>query len=254
LLTNTILVSHTAGITLTAGNTATLEGTLWGTGVWANDIDWGGEGAISTGTVNLWGDPAFVSPTNGDYHIGLGSAAIDAGVGTGVDHDIDGDPRPLGSGYDLGADELGLFVTKQAYPGSVQPGAPLTYTIRVTNATDIPLHATITDTLPLSVTLEEASGGTLILPGGTLAPPDGTVVLPDGRVAVVWTDVFIAPGGLWMGMIVVTVDEGYPGPLTNVVQVTTEEGPMGIYIETAVVLRPIYLPLILKNAGTTTVI
>jgi parallel beta-helix repeat protein len=104
-LTNTILVSHTVGITVEDG-TVTLEGTLWGSGTWANDTDWGGMGTIITGAHNYWGDPAFVNPDAGDYHIGLISAAIDKGVDAGVDDDIDGDPRPQGSGYDLGADEF----------------------------------------------------------------------------------------------------------------------------------------------------
>ena len=105
-MTNTILVSHTLGIMVTAGNTATLEATLWGDGAWANDTDWGGTGTIITGTHNYWGAPDFADPDAGDYHIGLASAAIDEGVDVGVNDDIDGDPRPQGSGYDIGADEL----------------------------------------------------------------------------------------------------------------------------------------------------
>ena len=105
-LTNTILVSQTVGITITADSTSTLEATLWGTDTWANGTDWGGTGNIFTGTVNIWGAPAFVNPDAGDYHIGLTSAAIDRGVDAGVDDDIDGDPRPQGDGYDIGADEF----------------------------------------------------------------------------------------------------------------------------------------------------
>lgn len=105
-MTNTILVSHTVGISVTAGSTATLEATLWGSGPWANGTDWGGTGVIATGTVNLWGDPAFVNPDGGDYHIGASSAAVNAGVDAGVTTDIDGDTRPWGSGYDIGADEF----------------------------------------------------------------------------------------------------------------------------------------------------
>jgi hypothetical protein len=104
-LVNTILVSHTVGITVTAGSTATLESTLWGIGAWANGTDWGGAGAILTGLVNVWGDPDFASPAGGDYHIRRGSAAVDAGVNAGVTTDIDGDPRPIGAGFDIGADE-----------------------------------------------------------------------------------------------------------------------------------------------------
>ncbi len=106
-LTNTLLVSHTVGITVTGGSTARLEGTLWGSGAWANLTDWGGDGAIVTGTVNVWGDPRFVNPDGGDYHIGVGSAARDKGVDAGVDEDIDGESRPEGNGYDIGADESG---------------------------------------------------------------------------------------------------------------------------------------------------
>jgi len=107
-LTNTILVSHAVGISVTAGSTATLEATLWGSGPWANGADWKGTGTILTGTVNVWGDPAFVDPDGGDYHIGLGSAAIDAGVDAGVTTDIDGNSRPLGALPDIGADELAV--------------------------------------------------------------------------------------------------------------------------------------------------
>jgi len=105
-LTNTILVSHTVGISVTTGSTATLEATLWGSGEWSNGSDWGGEGSIVTGTINLWGLPGFVNPAGGDYHLGPGSRAIDSGVDAGVTDDIDGDPRPYRLGYDIGADEF----------------------------------------------------------------------------------------------------------------------------------------------------
>ena len=99
-LTNTILVNHTVAITVEAGNTAVLEGTLWGSGSWANDTDWGGAGSVITGTVNIWGDPDFVDPSSGDYHIGTGSAAIDAGLPSGITTDIDGDIRPADGNAD----------------------------------------------------------------------------------------------------------------------------------------------------------
>ena len=100
-LTNTIISGHTVGITVTAGNTATLESTLW----WSNTTDWGGAGAISANNDHT-GDPLFFASDG--YHLTINSAAIDKGVDAGVYTDIDGDVRPaygLSVGYDLGADE-----------------------------------------------------------------------------------------------------------------------------------------------------
>ena len=79
---------------------------MWGAGDWANDTDWGGSGTLVTGTRNVWGDPAFVAAWAGDYHIGPGSAALNAGIDVGVKEDIDGQARPDWCFPDAGADEL----------------------------------------------------------------------------------------------------------------------------------------------------
>jgi PKD repeat protein len=117
-LTDTILVSHTVGVSVTAGNAALLEATLWGDGAWANGTDWGGAGTIVTGTVNLWDAPAFMAPDEGDYHIDPGSAAVDAGVDADVAWDVDGEPRPMGAGYDIGADEVCAVIDSVAFAPS----------------------------------------------------------------------------------------------------------------------------------------
>lgn len=49
-------------------------------------------------------DPQFVNASAHDYHLAAGSPAIDKAT-TGPAVDFEGDPRPNGSGYDLGADE-----------------------------------------------------------------------------------------------------------------------------------------------------
>jgi hypothetical protein len=118
-LTNTVLVSHTVGISVNGGNTITLESTLWGSGAWANDTDWRGGGAIVTGTRNIWGDPAFASD---GYHLTARSAAIDQGVETGVQTDIDGEARD--DLPDLGADE---FVHRVYLPLVMGRWPPLPY-------------------------------------------------------------------------------------------------------------------------------
>jgi hypothetical protein len=56
------------------------------------------------GTGNIDADPLFVG--GGDYHLKTGSPCIDTGTSVGAPaYDIDGLPRPQGSGYDMGAYE-----------------------------------------------------------------------------------------------------------------------------------------------------
>jgi hypothetical protein len=95
-LTNAILVSHTVGITVEAGNAATLEGVLW----YSNTVNVVGYVAV---TKAYTGHPAFDAD---GYHLTATSAAIDKGVFAGVGTDVDGDMRPDGCFPDLGADEF----------------------------------------------------------------------------------------------------------------------------------------------------
>ena len=60
------------------------------------------QGSGVTNAHPFGGNPAFVDPALDNYHLGLGSAAIDAGPSVGVTVDYDGNARPFGYGYDLG--------------------------------------------------------------------------------------------------------------------------------------------------------
>jgi len=111
LFTNTIVFGHdTVAISVTDHATVTLQATLWHN----NAADTGGIGTVSTGTINVYDDPAFVDPASWNYHLGIASGAVDVGVGVdaGVAADYDGDPRPVDgdrdgiAAADVGADEL----------------------------------------------------------------------------------------------------------------------------------------------------
>jgi len=115
-----------------------------------------------------------------------------------------------------------LEVTKQVHPDLVLPGAPLTYTLYVTNTGNVTLTAAVTDDLPAHITPGETTGGTAIVPGGTLA----------------WTFITLAPGGVWTATVVVTVEMDYVGSLTNVVRVSTREGATGVHTATSATLVP----------------
>jgi len=49
--------------------------------------------------------PGFVNPSVGNFHLQLGSPAIDAGIDVGLTTDLDGNPRPRGAGHDIGVYE-----------------------------------------------------------------------------------------------------------------------------------------------------
>lgn len=136
-LTNTILVSHTVGIAATAGSVVSLNYTLWGSGSWANLMDWLGS---ITNANSLTGTPAFVNSDLGDYHLGSSSDARDQGIQSIVTTDIDNQPRPNPDTNlpDLGADEYWTPTPISA--------VDITAPISGTTYASIPFTATVTPT------------------------------------------------------------------------------------------------------------
>ncbi|MFQ6099686.1 MAG: right-handed parallel beta-helix repeat-containing protein [Anaerolineae bacterium] len=121
--TNTIFYSHTTAISVAAGSTAYLSHTLW----YSYTNLSAGPGTLISST-GVYSAPAFYDPDALDYHIRVGSGAINAGLDTGLNEDIDGDPRPLLGFADLGADEFALAISKWVTP-SAAPGEVITYVI-----------------------------------------------------------------------------------------------------------------------------
>ena len=151
-LTNTILVDHPVGIGVDGGNTLAVDGILWhNTPLHVS--------AEPTATVSLLhertGDPVFAAD---GYHLSFGSAAVDSALPAGAGHDLDGQPRPMGAGYDLGADELTPHLLL-----SPDAAATLVYTDVQGNPSlvDLPAGAVTTTTLLVYTPLDAAA-----------APPD----------------------------------------------------------------------------------
>ncbi|MFQ5613722.1 MAG: right-handed parallel beta-helix repeat-containing protein, partial [Anaerolineae bacterium] len=184
---------------------------------------------LAAGGNDLSVNPKFVAagPNLAEYyHLRPTSPVSAAGaISWAPEHDIDGDLRIAGGSVSMGADELpdaALAVSKSAEPGQYQAGAALTYTIRVTNTGGVTLTTTITDDLPGQVT------------------PNNPVV---------WALV-ITPSQVWTKQIVVTVNAGYSGTLTNVVRAVAPQGASDEFTHAAQPVPttppgfPVYLPLI----------
>lgn len=76
----------------------------------------GGEDEV-LGDHYVQGDPIFKDPAGADFHILPPSAAIDSGSSEGApDRDFEGQPRPYGSGTDIGADEY-VVTGRKKVPG-----------------------------------------------------------------------------------------------------------------------------------------
>jgi predicted outer membrane repeat protein len=95
---NTLIVSHAIGLE-NSGGVVTQDYNLF----YGNAADTWGD--VAGGGHNPTGEPDFVNVLLDDYHLGAGSAAVDAGANLGVNGDFDGDLRPDGDGFDIGFDE-----------------------------------------------------------------------------------------------------------------------------------------------------
>lgn len=149
-----------------------------------SDIKGGWQG---TGNFNL--DPLFVEPAGslaaptaaGDYHLRSGSPCVDQASTPHLASDIDGDDRPLGPGYDVGADEYSTEtkVTIRATAGSASESGPTPgeFTISRTGSTVASLTVDFTVTGTATPDTDYTSiGASATIPAG--ASSETITVLP----------------------------------------------------------------------------
>jgi hypothetical protein len=182
---NTVYGNDGDGISINYGGMA--DGTIDGIVIRNNLLDTSGHGtvyhvnnAVDEPTVSLdhnlyWpgppnlnhvsdahpvtGDPQFVDPAGQDFHLLSASPAIDAGVTiTQVTDDLDSNPRPLGSAYDIGAYEY--------VPTLILSGTPADRAIHLT--------WTVNTTLPVTSTWRLAYDG----PTGDQPSPITGIISP----------------------------------------------------------------------------
>lgn len=131
----------------------------------SNSIVYGTWAAAYTGTQGascLTSDPKFVDEANLDFHVAADSPALNAGVDVGIAIDRDGNARPAGAGYDIGAYERLASVT----------GAVCTdeNTVRVTFSAGQSVTSQLTD--PASYILAQVAPANGVLPTISAVTPE----------------------------------------------------------------------------------
>ncbi len=126
------------------------------------------------GDHHVEGDPMFRDPAGADFHIQIGSLAIDSGRAENApDYDFDGDSRPQGEAYDIGADEyaFGLDVVPDVLIFWVEIGEvnPDPKTVRIESRSD--------DTMTWTATLSPTVSWLSIAPGSGTTPAVLTVTV-----------------------------------------------------------------------------
>ena len=112
-----------------------------------NNLYWPQSSNISGISDNhaIFADPDLVNPSSGDFHIASNSPAIDVGlIIASVTEDFDGNLRPQGNGYDIGAFEFtdsptsveqkettppDQFQLQQNYPNPFNPSTEITFVV-----------------------------------------------------------------------------------------------------------------------------
>ena len=72
----------------------------------SNNLFYGAGTAPTYLTANVSSDPLLVAASSHDFHLTANSPAVNQGKSTPASSDLDGNPRPQGSAFDIGAYEL----------------------------------------------------------------------------------------------------------------------------------------------------
>ncbi len=93
----------------------------------------GNTGGITLTNNRLNTDPLFAGASSNDYHLLSGSPAIDTGAAVSVSNDFDGNLRPLGAAFDVGAYEFaGATLTVPVAPSALAGAALSSSSVNLT--------------------------------------------------------------------------------------------------------------------------
>jgi uncharacterized repeat protein (TIGR01451 family) len=228
-----------------SGHQATLNRSLW----YNSTIPkWTGTGAFSENDPIPVGDPQFVDTDNGNFHIFGNSAAFDKSSVATVSKDIDGQSRPYGSAFDVGADEYHPPLldksSKVAVPDKIDPKTGpthlITYMITLSNTGYETTTGNLEDSIPASLTYQNGSlncAGSCFYNDGNITW-SGTV--PEGNeVSIGYVTELNLPTDLTETMVITNMAVG---------EFTDSSGSTKYNLTGRIVINPVdvYLPIVLK--------
>ncbi len=153
-------------------------------------------GNIQAGANSLTGDPLFMNPAADDYHISPLSPARDSGTNVGVTVDFEGQPRPIGPGFDMGYDETTAVAPTAVAGGPYQGGEGSPLALNGSASSDNgPISSFAWDCTndgSFEVTLPDATGATCLYPDNGAFTLRLRVTDGDGETATTTTTVVIA--------------------------------------------------------------
>ena len=142
---------------------------------------------------NIDEDPLFADPGSGDYHLAALSPCIDSGTDSGAPaDDFEGDPRPSGGGWDMGADEYvcDLSVVLSGYPSIIEPSQTLSFTAAAVNECEDPHsfdEAEMVIAGPASLAKMLYDGASITVPAGHEVSAPVNLYVPPTAPAGIYT-------------------------------------------------------------------
>jgi len=143
------------------------------------------------GEGNIDADPLFVNAIEGDLHLNISSPAINSGTskGTLVSSDFEGNPRPSGNGYDMGAYEYQflpggvLQFSQESYNFNENDGSITITVTRIGGSSAVSVNYSITDNTTTAGSDYIAVTGTVSWGNGDTSTKSFTVnIIDDNEV------------------------------------------------------------------------
>src|SRR6266851_2976315 len=182
--------------------------------VYSTGLTQAGNCDFTTHPGNISSDPLFMSAANGDFHLMLGSAAIDAGDNSAPSlptTDFDGNPRIVDGNNDgVATIDLGAYEVGNSSAAAIAPNS-LSFSPQVIGTTSIPQSSILSSigTTPFQITSVQTTSGyaqTNTCP--VLGAPGSAPGVPNGN-SCSFSIAFAPPSnGLFGGLLIVNGTNG----------------------------------------------